>query len=146
MCNDVNAAAVGYHACQNNYHNISVIFQPVSTNAGMGHIVNDRLLVGSHSLSGEVQFMPLKLSKSRFELNKTVKGTIELLVHEVLLCIVTIAPELVVICNSLLDLDKLKNELIKYLPKDYCPKIVRIDYLQDYCLIGSFILAIRECN
>lgn len=146
LCNDVNAAAVGYHACQNNYHNISVIFQPVSTNAGMGHIVNDQLLVGSHSLSGEVQFMPLKLSKSRFELNKTVKGTIELLVHEVLLCIVTIAPELVVICNSLLDLDKLKNELIKYLPKDYCPKIVRIDYLQDYCFIGSFILAIRECN
>ena len=90
--------------------------------------------------------MPLKLSKSRFELNKTAEGTIELLTQEVLLCIVTVAPELIVICNVLFDLDKLKNELLKYLPKDYCPKITKIDYLQDYSFIGSFILAIRECG
>lgn len=146
LCNDVNSVAVGYHACQNNYHNISVIFQPVGTNAGIGNIINDQLHVGNNSLSGEVQFMPLKLSKSRFELNKTAKGTIELLTQEVLLCIVTVAPELIVICNVLFDLDELKNKLLKYLPKDYCPKITKIDYLQDYSFIGSFILAIRECG
>lgn len=146
LCNDVNSVAVGYHACQNNYHNISVIFQPVGTNAGIGNIINDQLHVGNNSLSGEVQFMPLKLSKSRFELNKTAEGTIELLTQEVLLCIVTVAPELIVICNVLFDLDELKDELLKYLPKDYCPKITKIDYLQDYSFIGSFILAIRECG
>ena len=146
LCNDVNSVAIGYHACQNTYHNISVIFQPVGTNAGIGNIINDRLHVGNHSLSGEVQYMPLVLSKSRFELNKTAEGTVELLAQIVLLCTVTVAPELVVICNGLLDVNKLKKELYKYLPKDYCPKIVKIDYLQDYSFIGSFIQAIRECD
>lgn len=146
LCNDVNSVAVGYHACQNTYHNISVIFQPVSTNAGIGHIINDQLHIGYHSLSGEIQYMPLVLSKSRFELNKTVEGTTELITQIVLSCMTTVAPELIVICNALLDINKLNNELKKYVPAQHIPKIVKIEYLQDYSFIGSLILAIRELS
>lgn len=144
LCNDVNSVAVGYHACQNLYHNISVIFQPISTNAGIGHIINDQLHVGYHSLSGEVQYLPLVLSKSRFELNKTIEGTIELLTQMLLSCIVSVAPELIVICNVLVDIERLKEELQKYIPHIYLPKIVRIEYLQDYSFIGCLMLATRE--
>lgn len=145
LINDVNSIAVGYHACQNQYHNISVIFQPVSTNAGLGHIIEDQLHVGLHSLSGEIQFLPMVLSKSRFELNKTAEGTIELLTQIMLSSMITIAPELIVICSVLLpSVNQLKDELKKYIPEEYIPEIRQIDYLQDYSFIGSLIVAIRE--
>lgn len=145
LINDVNSIAVGYHACQNQYHNISVIFQPVSTNAGLGHIIEDQLHVGLHSLSGEIQFLPMVLSKSRFELNKTAEGTIELLTQIMLSSMITIAPELIVICSVLLpSINQLKDELKKYIPEEYIPEIRQIDYLQDYSFIGSLIVAIRE--
>ena len=145
LINDVNSIAVGYHACQNQYHNISVIFQPVSTNAGLGHIIEDQLHVGLHSLSGEIQYLPMVLSKSRFELNKTAEGTIELLTQIILSSMITIAPELIVVCSVLLpSVDQLKEELKKYIPEDYIPEIVQIDFLQDYSFIGSLWVSIRE--
>ena len=58
---------------------------------------------------------------------------------------ITIAPELIVICSVLLpSVDQLKEELKKYIPEDYIPEIVQIDFLQDYSFIGSLLVSIRE--
>ena len=144
LINDVNSIAVGYHACQTKHHNISVIFQPVSTQAGVGHIINDQLNIGYKSVSGEMQFQPLNLSDSRLVLNKTVKGTIELLSQEVISIIASIAPEEIVVANALVqDKDLIIDKVKETIPEELLPKIKTIYYLEDYSLIGCYITAIN---
>lgn len=145
LCNDVNSIAVGYHACQIKYHNISVLFQPISAYSGAGHIVNDQLLVGKNSLAGEIQYQPLNLSNSKLELNKTAEGTLELVSQTLISMISMMGPELIVVASQLLpSVEKLKEAIMRTLPEKYIPDIVKIDYLQDYSFIGNFILCIRE--
>ena len=147
LINDVNSVAVGYHACQNKYHSISVIFQPISTNAGVGHIINDKLNVGYKSLSGEMKYQPLQLSGSRLELNKSVQGTVELLTQQALSIIACIAPEAIVLCSQLLpSANDVKEALKQYLPEEYIPHITRVSFLQDYALIGGYMTALKQLN
>lgn len=144
LCNDVNSVAVGYHACQNQYHNISILFQTVSAGAGIGHVIHDQLLEGQNGLAGEIQFMPLRLSSSRYDLNKTVKGTIELVTQEVLFIIASVSPELIVICSGLLPgTSYLIDELKKYIDEQYIPKIVQVSHIEDYSFIGGLLLCIE---
>jgi cellobiose-specific phosphotransferase system component IIB len=145
LCNDVNSFAVGYHACQSKYHNISVLFQPVSAYSGVGHIINDELLVGRCSLAGEIQYQPLELSKSKLELNKTVEGTYELISQTIISMISMVGPELIVVASSLLSsVERLRNIIKQTIPEKYIPDIVQMDYVQDYSFIGNLILCIRE--
>ena len=147
LANDVNAVAVGYHATQDKYHNLTALFQPITTHAGIGHIINDELLVGHCACAGEVQFLPMNLSASRLELNKTVNGSIELLTQECLAIISQVAPELIVVFNQFLpSIERLKEELIKYIPEEYFPDFVRPAEMQSYSYIGLLILSIKELS
>ena len=50
-------------------------------------------------------------------------------------------PQIIVICCFLItNIEELKKEVAKYIPKDYIPEIVLIDYLQEYMLLGTLLL------
>lgn len=141
VSNDVNTAAVGYYATQDKYYSLAALFQPVSTFAGVGIIINGELLMGKANVAGEVQYLPLNLSQPYMELNKTPEGCIELVSKIILSIVSIIAPEAVVVfCTLITDENEITNELIKYLPQEYIPKIIIRERLDEYTIIGQYIL------
>ena len=143
--NDVNVMALGYYSLQEHYSSLSLIFQPISALSGIGHIVHGQLLVGAHHVSGEIQFMPLNYSQSPIELHKTPEGAIEAIAKSIVSVISMLDPELIVICCFMItDINEVIKEVEKYIPKDYIPEIVLIDYLQEYMLLGTLLLCHQD--
>lgn len=139
--NDANTIALGYYSCQEDVSSLSFIFQPVSSYAGSGHIVNHQLLLGYHHIAGEIQYLPLSYSKNVLELHQTPQGALEALTKTICGMIGFLDPELIVICCVMItDKAELKREVEKYIPKEYIPKIILIDYLQEYMLLGTLLL------
>lgn len=138
--NDVNAIALGYYGSQDEYNSISFIFQPVASKSGTGHIINDRLILGNHNIAGEVQYLPANYSKDVLELHQTPEGAIEAMAKTIISIVSIIDPQLVVFCCTLItDLDELNKEIEKDLPTQYIPKIIKIEYLQEYMLLGTLL-------
>lgn len=143
--NDVNAAAVGYYASQNQYDSLSVIFQPTEFFAGVGTIVNGQLITGKCNLAGEVQYLPLALSEDKLKLNKTPEGMIELVSKIILSIISVISPEAIILfCTLIPHTIELKKELERYIPKEYIPEIIKVYDLNEYCLLGNMILCAQN--
>jgi len=143
--NDVNAAAVGYYASQNQYKSLSVLFQPTGSFAGAGMIINGQLITGKHNLAGEVQYLPLALNADKLKLNKTPEGMIDLVTKIILSIISVISPEAVVLfCTLITETGDLKKELERYIPKEYIPDIIKVEDLNDYCLVGSMIICAQS--
>lgn len=143
--NDVNAAAVGYYASQNQYDSLSVLFQPTEFFAGAGMIVNGQLITGKNNLAGEVQYLPIALSDDKLKLNKTPEGMIELVSKIILSIISIISPEAIVLfCTLIPKTIELKKELERYIPKEYIPEIIKVNDLTEYCLLGNMILCAQD--
>ena len=143
--NDANTIALGYYSSKENCSSLSFVFQPVSSNSGAGHIVNDRLIAGHHHVAGEIQYLPLSYSKDVLELHQTPEGAIEAMAKTVTSIISFLDPQIIVICCFLItNIEELKKEVAKYIPKDYIPEIVLIDYLQEYMLLGTLLLCHQD--
>lgn len=143
--NDANTIALGYYSSKENCSSLSFVFQPVSSNSGAGHIVNDRLIAGHHHVAGEIQYLPLSYSKDVLELHQTLEGAIEAMAKTVTSIISFLDPQIIVICCFLItNIEELKKEVAKYIPKDYIPEIVLIDYLQEYMLLGTLLLCHQD--
>lgn len=146
--NDVNCIAVGYYASQDTYSTLSFLFQPRAGFAGgVGSIYNGELIVGRKHIAGEVQYLPMRLSDDLLTLTKTPEGSLEL-VSQTIACIISIlGPEVIVLsCHLLVDLEELKREITKYIPEEYIPDIVKVDYLQEYILFGQMILSVQKVH
>ncbi|MCD8029182.1 MAG: ROK family protein [Erysipelotrichaceae bacterium] len=77
ISNDVNSAALGYYASQNQYDSLCFLFQPIGLDAGLGTVIDGKLITGNSYLAGEVKFLPLELSQPKEELFVTPKGILE---------------------------------------------------------------------
>lgn len=144
LSNDVNTAAVGYYASQKEYHSLSFLFQPTNHLAGAGMIIKGQLIRGRAHLAGEVQYLPMSLSDDRLALARTPEGALELVTMTILSIISIISPQVIVLCCVLIpDVEELKKELGRYLPKHYIPDIIKVDILQEYTLLGQLILCIQ---
>lgn len=145
FCNDANTITLGYYSSQDNCSSLSFIFQPVTSFSGMGHIVNDQLIVGYHHIAGEVQYLPLAYSKNVLELHHTPEGALEAMAKTIVSVIGFIDPEVIVICCFMItDIEELKKEIEKSIPKEYIPEIISIDYLQEYMLLGTLLLCHQD--
>ena len=51
---------------------------------------------------------------------------------------------IVICCFLITNIEELKKEVAKYIPKDYIPEIVLIDYLQEYMLLGTLLLCHQD--
>lgn len=142
IANDVNSAAVGYYACQNEFQSLAFLFQPINHLSGAGIVINGQLLNGAHNLAGEIQYLPLALSNSPNVLNRTLEGSLELAGKTILAIMALIAPEAVVIyCDLVTSEHSLYDELGRYLQKPYLPKIVKVTNILEYTLLGQLILS-----
>lgn len=145
--NDVNTAAVGYYASQNQYSSLTFLFQPISFFAGAGIIINGELVAGKNNLAGEVQYLPMNLSDNYLKLNKTPEGSLEL-VSKIIICIMSIiSPEAIALCCELIpQIEDLKKEIAHYIPKQYIPPIIKIDNALEYTIIGQTILCLQALD
>lgn len=147
VCNDVNTAAVGYYATQDKYKNICVYFQPINNYGGVGNIIDGRLHRGNKSLAGEVQYMSLNISNHPLVLNKTPEGMVELVSNIITNLSVTLAPELIVVFDSLLSKESLSSLVVnveKNIPQKYIPEIRIEERLDSYTLPDQLILCAQD--
>ena len=145
--NDVNTAAAGYYASNDQYNSLTFLFKPQNTQqynnmgAGAGTIINGELICGEKNLAGEVKYLPLNLSKPIDELNCTPEGCLEVVAKMFVTIISIISPQLLVLyCVLIPDIEELKEEMSKYLPVEYIPPMIKIDDMIGYTLIGVYIL------
>lgn len=146
--NDVNSAALGYYVTQNQYDSFIFLFQPVGVHAGLGSVINGKLLYGKYHMAGEVKFLPLELSQSHEELCITPVGAVEL-VYKLLLSVISIiSPEHIVLyCNLIEDkslIETMLKERIKPELNYYDVDIDQIYNLQEYIYFGLLQLCIDE--
>lgn len=145
ISNDVNAVAVGYYASQSQYSSLSFIFQPISVHSGIGNIIDGKLLTGHSNIAGEAQYLPLALSDEKLVLNKTPEGAIELVAKQMAALISLLDPQAIIYtCVLIPHIEELKQEIKKYIPEHYIPDIIKIDYLQEYIIMGQFLLCLQK--
>lgn len=141
--NDANTAAVGFYVRKAEYHSVAVIFQPVSAMAGIGIVINGKLLTGKTHLAGEAQFMPIDFSSpDRAVLLQSPEGFEELITKYAQNIIAMINPEAIgIACNALRDYEPVIENLKKIFP--HCsdlPDLITLDDLCDDNLIGLNLL------
>lgn len=141
--NDANTAAVGFYVRESEYRNIALIFQPVTSLAGIGIVINGELITGKNHLAGEAQFMPLAFSKkNRLELLDSPEGFEELITKYVQNLIATINPDAVgIACKALKDYQPVIEHLRKVFPyRSDLPELITIEDMIDDNLIGLRVL------
>lgn len=145
ITNDVNAAAVGFYVTQKEYHSLMFLFQPISLYAGAGIIINGQMICGYHNFAGEVKFLPTQLSDTQLNLSQTPEGTLELVSKTILTAMCIIAPQVVVIFSELIpDVLELNKEIEKNLNKNDIPKIIKVDNMLEYTLLGQMVLCTQS--
>ncbi len=147
LYNDINTAAVGYYATHFENKNLFFLFQAISLKAVAGLIINGKLIEGFCNLAGEVSYLPLELSKKQEELSKTPEGTLEIVSKIILTTMYLVAPEVIVIFSELLPDFKVLEEKIKELmPQHQIPKLIKVNNVIEYMLIGQMYLCLKEVD
>lgn len=142
--NDVNSAAAGYYASQEDYENLAFIFQPVSHYPGAGIIVNGQLIKGHANLAGEIQYSSRSLTKEYFSNEKSQQDILKILVNDILTIVSVVDSDIILIYTKLIEqIDDLQKELLKVLPHDSIPEIKKINSINEYILIGLLHLCLN---
>ena len=145
LCNDANAAAVGYYANHRECGNLLAYYHPAGNAAGgAGVVLNGNLHIGKNDIAGEVvNYMKLlNFSEDRFDLARTPEGIIELVTKVVMPLICAIGPDTLAVYNDFItDTDELKQSIMKYLPERHIPEIrkMRSDLWELYYGAGVLI-------
>ena len=130
LCNDANAAAVGYYANHRDCGDLLLYYHPLgNVIGGAGIVLDGKLHVGKNDFAGEVisYIKLLNFSEDRFDLARTPEGITEYVTKVTVPMIASIGPDtLVVYCDLLTDTDELKECIGKYIPEKYIPEIHKI--------------------
>lgn len=141
--NDVNSAAAGYFASQNEYQNLVFLFQPVNHFPGAGIIINGQLIKGHTNLAGEIQFSSKHLKKEYFIEGKSQKEIMDVLMNDILTIISVIAPEMIIIYTELTDdTSELYRELSKIISSDALPIMKKVKNINEYIFMGLLYLCL----
>lgn len=141
--NDVNTAAVGLYLRLPQYENVAVLFQPVSALAGVGLVINGKLLAGKSHLAGEVQFLPIAFSQpDRRQLLNSPEGFDELITKYLQCLISIINPEAIgIVCHAVKDYTPMIERLQTIFPSiEDLPEIVPMPDLHEDNLRGIYAL------
>lgn len=143
--NDVNSAAAGYYASQEEYENLAFIFQPVNHYPGAGIVVHGQLIKGHANLAGEIQYCSRYLNKEYFSNEKTSQEILNILTHDILTIVSVVDPDIICMYTKLIEeTDELERELLKIIPYESMPKVKKIDSIDEYILIGLLHLCLNE--
>ncbi len=130
LCNDANAAAVGYYANHRDCGNLIAYYHPLGTTVGgAGIVLNGHLIIGRRDIAGECSNYRkiLNFSEDRFDLARTPEGIAELIAKITLPMICTVGPDtLAVYCDLLTDTNELRDYLLRYIDERYMPEITKL--------------------
>lgn len=145
MENDANCIAIGYHASQKRFQSLSVLFQPVIGQiGGIGSIHEGRLIKGLRNVAGEIQFMPIIHDSILNPLWGTPEGARQLATQYLASVISILGPELIVLVGKLFwDTEKLRQELLQFIPESYVPEICHVDDIREYMILGATLAGTR---
>lgn len=142
--NDVNAAVCGYSALEHITSSLVFLFQPATTYAGAGTIINGQLVTGRRNVAGEVQYLP-KHSVHHVPIVATPEA-ITLTIRDIVLSFIsTLAPDtFVIFCTLLPYIDDLQKSLEGAVPTAYIPNLIKVDDIQDYIFPGLVYLTLSR--
>ena len=81
------------------------------------------------------------------ELSKTPEGTLEIVSKIILTTMYLVAPEVIVIFSELLpDFKVLEKKIKELMPQHQIPKLIKVNNVIEYMLIGQMYLCLKEAD
>ena len=148
LCNNSNAAALGWYGSQDEFENVTLHSQATGwAVGGQGNVVNGRLVEGAHGNAGEVRYVADRFQYARpLHFNAYSVGDVLDVVGQMLaVACATYDPEVIALrCDLLPDMDEVAKELAKYIPRDRQPKLVHVDNYNECILLGTMIRCLQR--
>ena len=163
--NSANAGAVGCYVSQDCYDSVTLHTQEVGTLVGeQGTVCNGQLLRGRRGMAGELGALNMRLLAPYAALDKintsdpeavrayckqmvawSSQSMLPVLTILLLANIATAAPDAIYLNYDLVDdVDELRAELVKTLPEELMPDIIRIDNYKEKVFLGELALVLQR--
>lgn len=146
--NNANAAAVGWYGSQNEYN--SIVFQSQAAGyiaGGQGIIADGHLIPGAHDSAGELRYIirHLDLVKDVSQPVKTPEEMVHVVTAGIFTACVIVDPQVVCVRSPMTpDMNEIQDELKKYMPESHLPKLVYINNMDEYAMLGEMILVLMK--
>lgn len=146
--NNVNAAALGWYSAQDTYQNIVFHSQPYGWKmGGEGIIVNGRLLSGKNSSAGEVKYI-VPLFSGLDDVGSAVctpDQMVRVVARDIVGAVTYLDPEVICLRSDMTPYpEEIRKELQKFLPEDHIPRLVKIENMDEYVMLGTMILCLLQ--
>lgn len=147
ICNNANAAAIGFSLEHPEYENIIYHSQQFGFGVGgQGIIVNKKLILGKNGVAGELKYFihRMQFSDNLHKLVLTEQGALEVVTKSILPAICTMGPEAVAICSPMTpNMEEIKSKLNSFIPEEFLPKFYYIKDASSYMLDGTTQLCVN---
>lgn len=150
LSNNVNAAALGLYATQEQYHSLTLHSQPYGyIVGGQGSVINGKMCAGKHNISGEVRFLMRYLKDfddmraDPFNPSTAMKAV----TYSLIMNIVESDPEVIYVRSPLTpSCEEIKDALKEMIPEEYIPDLLPVKEYEfsEYMILGALILAMAE--
>lgn len=148
--NDANMIVTGIYWLEDRYKSLILYYLPDGAEAaGCGIVVNGHMIRGYQHVAGEVKFTQevLNVNHSNKEFAKSEEGELDMISKTLITMIATVGPEAIFVYSSLLkDMDKLKDEMSKYIDKKFIPDLLHLDDIREYMMTGTFLRCIWKLD
>ena len=148
LCNNTNAAALGWHEANDEYDDVTFYSQATGwAVGGQGHVAGGRLVEGAHGNAGEVKYIVDRFSFSNpLHYNAFAPVDVLEMVGKVLaMDCATFDPQVVALrCDLLPDMEEVASELDKYVPRELQPKLVHVDDYDECILTGMLTRCLKK--
>ena len=147
--NNTQSGVVGFQSQNANYKNLVFYSQGFAARfGGVGTMINGQVIKGAHNIAGEIKyvlnrFYGLNIQETHSVDPEEMLETVEFNVRAI---IAFIDPEIIVIRNEMIsDIAELQKKLLKSIPKNDLPEIVKIsnDEALEYMLLGIMVAGLK---
>ena len=148
VCNNANAAVVGFSLEHPEYQNIIFHSQPFGFGVGgQGIISHGQIVTGRNGVAGEVRYFihRMQFSDECAKLAWTQEGVLELVTKSLLPSICIMGPEAIAVYSPMTnDMNEVRNKLLSFIPEDYMPELYSIKEVSPYMLDGLTKLCVND--
>lgn len=148
VCNNANAAVMGFALEHREYQNIIFHSQPFGfAVGGQGIMCHGQMIQGKNGVAGEVRYFirRMQFSDDCSKLAWSHAGVLELLTKSLLPSLCIFGPEAVAIYSPMTqDKDEIKEKLRSFLPDDFMPEFYLVKEVSPYMLDGLTKLCVNE--
>lgn len=148
--NDANMIVTGIYWLEDRYKSLILYFLPDGAEAaGCGIVINGHMIRGYQHVAGEVKFTQdvLNINHSVEEIKDTEAGALEVISKTLVTMVATVGPEAIFVYSSKLkDMDKLKDDMSKYIDPKFIPDLLHVDDIREYMMTGTFLRCIWKLD